>query len=117
MLTASQVAALRSGGPVLREFMAFYTVGYVLNRTPEVLYDPDSFVRTYHALFPSVPANVRQVYAHAPFEAVLFRPLALLSFEQALVAWQILSLAMIFVGFTLVWRSSTSLPRRMSARA
>jgi len=45
------------GGPVLREFMAFYTVGYVLNRTPEVLYDPDSFVRTYHALFPSVPAK------------------------------------------------------------
>jgi hypothetical protein len=63
VLGANQAAALRSGRPLLREFMAFYTVGWVLNRSPEALYNPDSF-------------------------------------ERALVAWQIFSLAMICAGFT-----------------
>jgi len=111
VLAASQVAELRAGAPLLREFMAFYTVGHILNQSPAELYDPDSFVRTYHALFPGVPAHVRQVYGHAPFEAVFYRPFALLSFEWALVAWQMFSVAMICAGFTLVWRLSGSLPR------
>jgi glycosyl transferase family 87 len=112
VLVQNQVAALRSGRPLQREFMAFYTVGYVLNRSPEVLYDPDAFNRTYHALFPAVPTGVRQLYGHAPFEAVVFRPFAVLPFERALVAWQILSLILIGAGFTLVWRSGESLPWR-----
>jgi glycosyl transferase family 87 len=112
VLAQSQVAALRSGRPLQREFMAFYTVGYVLNRSPEALYDPDAFNRTYHALFPGVSAGVTQLYGHAPFEAVVFRPFAMLSFERALVAWQILSLVLIGAGFTLVWRSGESLPWR-----
>lgn len=111
VLGESEVAALRSGKPVLREFMAFYAVGYVLNGEPDALYKPDSFLRTYHELFPNVPANLSPVYAHAPFEAILFRPFARLPFKTALVAWQILSLALICAGFTLVWRSSSSLPR------
>jgi glycosyl transferase family 87 len=112
VLAESQVAALRSGKPLQREFMAFYTVGYVLNRSPEVLYDPDAFNQTYHELFPAVPTGVRQLYGHAPFEAVVFRPFAVLSFERALVAWQILSLVLIGAGLTLVWRSGESLPWR-----
>ena len=92
--------------------MAFYTVGYVLNRAPEILYNADSFDRTYHALFPVVPADVKQLYGHAPFEAVVFRPFALLPFEWALVAWQVFSMVLFGVGFTLVWRSSESLPWR-----
>jgi hypothetical protein len=112
VLAQNQAAALRSGRPLLREFMAFYTVGYVLNRSPEILYNADSFDRTYHALFPVVPADVKQLYGHAPFEAVVFRPFALLPFEWALVAWQVFSLVLFGVGFTLVWRSSESLPWR-----
>ena len=112
VLAQNQAAALRSGRPLLREFMAFYTVGYVLNRSPEILYNPDSFDRTYHALFPAVPADVKQLYGHAPFEAVVFRPFALLPFERALVAWQLFSLVLFGAGFTLVWRSSESLPWR-----
>ena len=92
--------------------MAFYTVGYVLNRSPEILYNPVSFDRTYHALFPAVPADVKQLYGHAPFEAVMFQPFALLPFEWALVAWQVFSMVLFGVGFTLVWRSSESLPWR-----
>jgi len=110
VLGANQAAALRSGRLLLREFMAFYTVGWVLNRSPEALYNPDSFARAYHALFPIVPENVSPLYAHALFEAVLFRSFALVSFERALVAWQIFSLAMICAGFTLVWRLNRLLP-------
>ena len=117
VLGANQAAALRSGRPPLREFMAFYTVGYVLNTSPETLYKPDLFLRKYHELFPSVPANVSPVYAHAPFEAVLFRPFALVSFERALVAWQILSLAMICAGVTLLWGSSSPQPHGHLAMA
>lgn len=106
VLAQSEVATLRSGRPLQREFMAFYTVGYVLNRSPGALYDPDAFNRTYHALFPAVPADIRQLYGHAPFEAVVFRPFALLPFGRALVAWQLLSLGLIGTGFSLVWRSS-----------
>jgi glycosyl transferase family 87 len=106
VLAQSQVAELRSGRPLQREFMAFYTVGYVLNRSPEALYDPDAFNRTYHALFPAAQADIRQLYGHAPFEAIVFRPFALLPFERALVAWQVLSLVLISAGFSLVWRSS-----------
>jgi hypothetical protein len=112
VLAQSQIEVLRSGRPVQREFMAFYTVGYVLNRSPELLYNPDSFNRTYHELFPAVPPNVGQLYGHAPFEAVVFRPFALLSFERALVAWQVFSLVLFGAGFTLVWLSSESLPSR-----
>src|SRR4026209_1678564 len=85
VLAQTQMSALRSGRPLVREFMAFYTVGYVLNHSPEILYDPDSFNGTYRSLFPALPAAVKQLYAHAPFEALAFRPFALLPFTSALV--------------------------------
>jgi hypothetical protein len=106
----SQVSALRSGRPLVREFMAFYTVGYVLNQSPGILYDPKAFNETYHSLFPALPDEAKQLYAHAPFEAIAFRPFALLPFESSLVAWQVLSLVLFSLGFTLVWRASDSLP-------
>src|SRR5690349_10411751 len=106
----SQVSALRSGRPLVREFMAFYTVGYVLNQSPGILYDPKAFNETYHSLFPALPDEAKQLYAHAPFEAIAFRPFALLPFESSLVAWQVLSVVLFSLGFTLVWRASDSLP-------
>lgn len=112
-LAYHQTVALRSGKPVLREFMAFYTVGYLLNRSPEMLYDPDAYNQTYHSLFPHAPASLKMVYAHAPFEGLVFRPFALMPFERALVAWQLVSLVLIATGFALVWRSSDSLPARL----
>ena len=110
VLAQSQINALRSGRPLMREFMAFYTVGYVLNRSPEILYEPKAFNDTYHALFPALPKEAKQFYAHAPFEAITFRPFALLPFESSLVAWQVVSLVLFSVGFTMVWRASDSLP-------
>ena len=110
VLAQTQMSSLRSGRPLVREFMAFYTVGYVLNHSPEILYDPESFNRTYHSLFPALPQGVKQLYAHAPFEALAFRPFALLPFTSALVAWQVFSLALFSLGFALVWRASAALP-------
>jgi hypothetical protein len=110
VLAQTQFNTLRSGRPLVREFMAFYTVGYAVNHSPEILYDPESFNNTYHSLFPALPAEVRQLYAHAPFEALAFRPFALLPFTSALVAWQVFSLALFVLGFALVWRATDSLP-------
>jgi Glycosyltransferase family 87 len=110
VLAQSQMSALRSGRPLVREFMAFYTVGHVLNHSPQILYDPEVFNATYHSLFPVLPQGVKQLYAHAPFEAIAFRPFAVLPFESALVAWQMFSVVLFCVGFTLVWRGSQSLP-------
>lgn len=110
VLAQNEMSALRSGRPLVREFMAFYTVGYVLNHSPDILYAPEPFNSTYHSLFPALPAGVKQLYAHAPFEAIAFRPFALLPFESALVAWQVFSLALFSLGFILVWRASDSLP-------
>src|SRR5512134_2646085 len=88
-------AGLRSGERSPREFMAFYTVGHVLNASPSELYRPEAFLRTYHSLFPSVPVDKTPVYLHAPFEGLVFQPFARLAYEQALVAWQIFSLGLI----------------------
>ena len=112
-LAEHQAVELRSGEPVLREFMAFYAAGYLLNESPELLYNPNAFLKTYHALFPRVPPSKRPLYAHAPFEAVVFQPFARVPYEQALVAWQALSLAVFCAGFTLVWLSTKSLPRNL----
>jgi hypothetical protein len=117
VLASNEVIRLRAGEPLLREFMAFYTVGHLLNTSPDALFRSDAFLRTYHELFPFVPASTNPPYAHAPFEAVLFRPFALLSFERALVAWQILSLALIAAGVTLLWRASDVYPERSLAPA
>jgi len=108
-LAQTQMSSLRSGRPLVREFMAFYTVGYVLDRSPEILYDPERFNVMYHWLFPAAPVEVEQLYAHAPFEALVFRPFALLPFTSALVAWQVFSLVLLGLGFALVWRASGSL--------
>jgi hypothetical protein len=110
LLGAHEGAALRSGTRLVREFMVFYTAGYVLNTSPQALYDPDSFTRSYHMLFPWLPQTVSPLYAHAPFEAVFYSPFAILPFGAALVAWQTFSLALIIAGFAIVWRLSNSLP-------
>ncbi len=113
VLARHEAVSLHPGERRPREFMAFYTVGRVLNESPSQLYKPEAFLEAYRTLFPSLPADKAPVYAHAPFEGVIFRPFARLPFEQALMAWQALSLGLIGAGFTLVWRSSKSLPRNL----
>ena len=105
-----ELASLRSEERRPEEFMAFYTVGRMLNESSYRLYDSTEFLRQYDRLFPR-EAGGAPLYAHAPFEALMFRPFAYLPFKTALVAWQVTSIVLISVAFVLIWRSGAALPR------
>jgi len=112
LIVRHQVAGLRSDERRPEEFMAFYTVGRMLNESSSQLYEPASFLKEYDKLFPR-DAGGAPLYAHAPFEALIFQPFARLPFKSALVAWQAVSVAFVCAGFTLVWLSGESLPRSL----
>lgn len=112
VIARHHVAGLRSDERRPEEFMAFYTVGRMLNESSSQLYEPASFLEEYDRHFPR-DAGGAPLYAHAPFEAVVFQPFARLPFKSALVAWQAVSVAFICAGFTLVWLSGKSLPRSL----
>jgi hypothetical protein len=100
------------GEPPMREFGAFYAVGYVLNHYPaHRLYDTEFYRQVHRSLFPNAPPNLNAPYAHAPFEAVLFKPFAAMPYMWALRLWQTVCLALYSAGFLLLWRSSTFLSR------
>ena len=105
-----ELASLRSEERRPEEFMAFYTVGRMLNESSYRLYDSAEFLQRYDRLFPRETGGA-PLYAHAPFEALMFRPFAYLPFKAALVAWQVTSIVLISTGFVLIWRSGTALPR------
>lgn len=111
-IARSEVASLRSDERRPEEFMAFYTVGRMLNESSSDLYKPESFLKEYDRLFPREPGGA-PLYGHAPFEGLFFQPFARLPFKSALVAWQAVSVAFICAGFTLVWRAGESLPRSL----
>jgi hypothetical protein len=104
-----ELARLRSEERRPEEFMAFYTVGRMLNESSCRLYDPTEFLEQYDRLFPR-EAGDAPLYAHAPFEALLFRPFAYLPFKRAVVAWQVTSIVLVSAGFVLIWRSGSALP-------
>ena len=110
LIVRHEVAGLRSDERRPKEFMAFYTVGRMLNESSSELYEPAAFLKEYVRLFGSGGAPL---YAHAPFEGLIFQPFARLPFKSALVAWQAVSVAFICAGFTLVWLSGESLPRSL----
>ena len=112
VIVRHEVAGLRSDERRPEEFMAFYTVGRMLNESSSDLYEPASFLKEYDRLFPRDSGGA-PLYAHAPFEALIFQPFARLPFKSALVAWQVVSVAFICAGFTLVWLSGESLPRSL----
>lgn len=112
VIARNEIASLRSAERRPEEFMAFYTVGRMLNESPSELYKPESFLKEYDRFFPRDPGGA-PLYGHAPFEALFFQPFARLPFKSALVAWQAVSIALICAGFTLVWLSGASLPRSL----
>lgn len=99
-----------SGEPVDREFTAFFLVGHTLNtHAAEKIYDLDFQNRLARSVIPHAAGPLNLPYGHAPFEAVLYRPLAWLSHEAAYRVWVLVSLAMFCAGFALVWRSLPAL--------
>lgn len=102
------------GQPIEREFTQFYVVGQTLaTHAAEQIYDLDFQNRLASRVIPHAAEPLNLPYGHAPFEAVLYRPLAWLSHEAAYRVWLLTSLAMFGAGFALVWRSLPTLrPRR-----
>lgn len=106
---AAGFASARGGqtafGPALgADFAGFYTAGRILNTLPaERLYDLPLQNRMYHDLLPSVPADEQLIFAHAPFFALLLRPLAHLPYAWAYLGWLALTLALYLTGFFLLW--------------
>jgi hypothetical protein len=95
-----------AGEPIEREFTEFYVVGQTLNtHAAERIYDLDFQNRLASRVLPRATEPLNLPYGHAPFEAVLYRPLAWLSHEAAYRVWLLASLVMFCAGFALVWRS------------
>jgi hypothetical protein len=112
VLGQAMVLSLSSPRPIEREFSAFYVVGRILNQyPPEKIYDAGFQNEVARSLLPHAPAALNLPYGHAPFEAVIYRPLAWFSHEQAYRAWLLVSVGLLCGGFALVWRSLGSVPR------
>jgi hypothetical protein len=95
----------------LREFAPFYGVGRLLNEGhANELYDFDAFLQCLRALFPDSAADLTTPYSHAPFEAVIFMPFALLPYNVAFAVWLVSSLALFCAGTLLVYSISPGIP-------
>lgn len=79
------------------DFTAFYTAGRLLRSgLGSEIYDPAAQLRTQKEF--TANAEIRQGplrYIHPPFEALLFLPLAFLSYRAAFVVWDIANLGLV----------------------
>ena len=81
------------GRPLGGDFVQFYSAGKILNAGPAAnIYDIPTIVRTEHQSLPTMPDTQMLLYGNAPYIAVLFRPLARLSYRDAYCVWLAISL-------------------------
>jgi hypothetical protein len=93
------------------DFAGFYVAGRILNlHSPADLYNISVHDRLYHEVLPSAPASRMLTYVHAPFFALLFRPVALLPYRMAYFVWLVISLALYAGGLACFWASRRALP-------
>lgn len=86
------------------DFAGFYGIGRLLNRyPPEWLYDFQAQKEVYLQLRPG-ETELGLPYVHAPFEALLFQPLALLPYRVAYIAWLLIGLAAYTLALIVVTR-------------
>jgi len=110
-ILAQSIWSTRSGQIQRREFTPFYIVGLILNNhAPEKIYDPPFQNRIGHEILPNVTQDLNSPYSHAPFESLIYRPLAKLSHERAYAVWALVSFLLFCAGFWLVWTSLPSAP-------
>jgi hypothetical protein len=87
VLVGGRDRAAAVGIPFQEDFVAFYGVGRLLNEhPPDRLYD----FRVQEAIYRDLRPRATYLglpYAHAPFEALLFQPLARLPYETAYLMW------------------------------
>jgi hypothetical protein len=94
------------GRPLGGDFVEFYTVGQILNHYPAArIYDLPLATGLQHAALPTMPETQMLVFGQAPFIAPLFRPLALLTYAWAYVAWLAFSAGLYIAGLALLFRT------------
>lgn len=89
------------------DFPAFYNAGRIVSTHPQgALYDQDRQRGLYFELVPNAhPLNVRY-FAYSPFFALVFVPIARLSYLPALFCWIVLTALLFVAGFHLTWMNS-----------
>jgi hypothetical protein len=99
------------GPPPGVDFTCFYNAGRILNKyPPHLVYDLEFQNRTLHELFPGLPPETGLPYVNPPFLTLLFRPLALLPYAWACLAWMVVLEGLFLVAFALIWRTLTAIP-------
>jgi hypothetical protein len=94
------------------DFPAFYNAGRIINEYPHSsLYDRNLQHALYLEVAPTSVEDRDRFFVYTPFFALLFAPLAMLSYFPAFVLWVLISLTFFTVGFRLVWATG-SLPIR-----
>jgi hypothetical protein len=104
VLTGGRQVAAALGLGFQEDFIGFYQVGHLLNtHPPDRLYDFRVQEQVFLALRPG-ETFLTLPYVHAPFEALLFRPLALLPYDVAYVLWLAIGMAAYSVALVVVTR-------------
>ncbi len=86
------------------DFVAFYGVGQLLNEhPPDRLYDFQVQSDIYRQLRPGA-THLELPYVHAPFEALLFKPLGALPYDLAYVVWLCVGMLAFLAGVLLLMR-------------
>jgi len=86
------------------DFIQFYTLGHLDEQTaPTTLYNPDAFHRLQAQLVPESDAE-HYLIVYPPHVAILFRPLAGLTYGRAALAWAAVLAALYAACLWLVWR-------------
>ncbi|HEY9756659.1 MAG TPA: glycosyltransferase family 87 protein [Oculatellaceae cyanobacterium] len=98
--------------------MTFHVGGYVIaHGLLSVLYPPaDStafakmaFDNLAHQVLPQMPVSSVAEFMYMPLAAAVFAPLSYLPLNISLFVWQVVSVAALFVGTHLTWRSATGI--------
>jgi hypothetical protein len=93
------------GRPLGGDFVQFYAAGRVLNQhQPALLFDPPYFSALQHQILPSMSPTQWLIFGNPPCIAALFRPLALLTYQQAYCVWLIFSASLYVTGLLILLR-------------
>jgi len=86
------------------DFVQFYTLGHIDARTaPTILYDPEAFHRLQTQLVPESDPE-RYLIVYPPHVTLVFRPLALLPYGSAALAWATILALTYAACIWLAWR-------------
>ncbi len=101
-----QVFAIAYGSR--NDFGGFYVAGKILNeRSSAELYDLALQSRLYRETIPDADQSKTLTFAHPPFVAALFRPLALLPYRAAYGIWLVISGALYVCGLLILSGQTT----------